>query len=80
MYPPLPNSLPHVLGRFVADGWGEVDEEFSISVLRTPRLKGVAQKIKGCFGMVSCAVIIFTVDDSCFVGMQFKTTFFKALF
>src|SRR5262252_10680192 len=70
---PATNGVPHGLRCLVGDRWTEVDEELSLTVFRSSRLKSVAKKIKLFVRVSPMAKIILAIDDFRFLRMEFQS-------
>src|SRR5713226_6740108 len=69
---PASNLLPDRLPRFVGNGRAEVDEVFAESILRSPRLKPIAQKIELLVRVSPPPVPILAIDNFRLLRMKLQ--------
>src|SRR5713226_3485669 len=72
---PASNLLPDRLPRFVGNGRAEVDEVLAEPILRSPRLKTIAQKIELLVRVSPPPVIILAIDDLRLHRMKLQPAF-----
>src|SRR6266851_9000336 len=72
---PASNLLPDRLPRLVGNGRAEVDEVLTETILRSPRLKTVAQKIELLVRVSPSPVIILAIDNLRLHRMKLQPAF-----
>src|SRR5215469_2103303 len=73
---PASNLCPDGPYRLIRDCRAEVDEVFPLAILRPPRPKRIAKKIKLLVRVRPSPVIILAVDDFRLLWMKLQSTFF----
>src|SRR2546425_6513929 len=71
---PASNLRPDRFHRLVRDRRAEVDEVFSLAILRSPRPKRVPQKIELLVWICPSPVIILAIDDFRLLRMKLQPT------
>src|SRR5215510_9913845 len=74
---PTTNFRPNLLHRLVRNCRTEVDEEFALAILRSPRPKRIAKKIELLVRIGPSPVIILAIDDLRLLRMKFQPTFLQ---
>src|ERR1700746_3230231 len=74
---PASNLRSDSLHRFVGNRRTEVDEVFTLTILRSPRPKCVAEKIELLVWIGPSPVIILAIDDLRLFRMKFQSAFFQ---
>src|ERR1019366_5284296 len=69
---PASNLLANRLPRFVGNGRAEVDEVLAETILRSPRLKTITQKIELLVRVSPPPVIILAIDDLRLLWMKLQ--------
>ena len=77
MNPSVPYRIAHCFCGLVADTGSEVYKKLTIAILGSPWTKGITQKVKLDFRIISPAIIVFKIYDPRFVWMQLKAAFIE---
>src|ERR1022692_485269 len=75
---PASNLFADRLPRLVGNGRAEVDEVLAKSILRSPRLKTVAQKIELLVRVSPSPVVILAIDNLRLLRMKLQPAFLHA--
>src|ERR1051326_4273845 len=75
---PVSNLRPDRFHRLVRNCRTEVDEVFPLAILRSPRPKGIAQKIELLVRIRPPPVIILAIDNLRLLRMKLQPTFLQS--
>src|ERR1051325_10643419 len=76
---PVSNLRPDRFHRLVRNCRTEVDEVFPLAILRSPRPKGIAQKIELLVRIRPPPVIILAIDNLRLLRMKLQPTFLQVV-
>src|ERR1700674_5595390 len=75
---PASNLYPNRFHRLVGNCWAEIDEELPLAILRSPRLKRVAQKIEFLVRIRPSPIGILAIDSLRLLRMKLQPTLLQA--